>query len=73
VLDRERQVQHLIRRALNEGGELSAVIELRRHFPGIADNAMARICVRTIAGWGPVPTPKKGRTKSATPRMPLPR
>jgi hypothetical protein len=26
-----------IRRAYDEGGELSAVVELRRHFPGIAD------------------------------------
>jgi hypothetical protein len=26
-----------IRRALDEGGELSAVVELRRHYPGIID------------------------------------
>jgi hypothetical protein len=48
-----------IRRALDEGGELSAVIELRRQFPGITDNARARACVRLIAGWSPGPTPKK--------------
>jgi hypothetical protein len=35
-----------IRRAFDEGGELSAAIELRRHFPGIVDNANAQHCVR---------------------------
>jgi hypothetical protein len=34
---------------------LAAVAELRRHFPGIEDNAQARLCVRTIAGWQPQP------------------
>jgi hypothetical protein len=29
--------------------------ELRRLFPGIADNARARACARTIAGWQPLP------------------
>ena len=29
------------------------MIELRRHFPGITDNAKARECARTIAGWKP--------------------
>ena len=43
------------RTALQQGGELSAVIELRRHFPLITDNAEARRCVRTIAGWKPLP------------------
>ncbi len=40
-----------IRAAFHEEGELSAVIELRRRFPGITDHAQARACVRTIAGW----------------------
>ena len=40
-----------IRTAFHEEGELSAVIELRRRFPGIADHAEARACARTIAGW----------------------
>ena len=31
-----------IRRVFEEEGELSAMIELRRHFPGITDNAKAR-------------------------------
>ena len=42
-----------IRHAWHEGGELSAVVELRRRFPGITDNENARQCVRTIAGWTP--------------------
>ena len=42
-----------IRRVFEEEGELSAMIELRRHFPGITDNAKARECARTIAGWKP--------------------
>ena len=44
-----------IRAAYEQGGELSAAIELRRLFPGITDNAKARECARTIAGWTPVP------------------
>jgi hypothetical protein len=44
-----------IRRAYDEGGEWSAVVELRQHFPLIADPAQARLCVRTIAGWKPPP------------------
>jgi hypothetical protein len=49
-----------IRAAFDEGGELSAAIELRRRFPGITDNARARTCARTIIGWQPivVPPPK---------------
>jgi hypothetical protein len=37
----------------------SAAIELRRRFPGIIDNAKARACARTIAGWQP-PSPQPG-------------
>lgn len=40
-----------IRRAVDDGGELAGVVELRRHFPLITDNADARRCVRVIAGW----------------------
>jgi hypothetical protein len=40
-----------IRTAYEQGGELSAAVELRRLFPGITDNANARDCARTIAGW----------------------
>ena len=42
-----------IRRAFHEEGELSAVIEFRRQFPLITDNARGRECVRAIAGWRP--------------------
>ena len=41
-----------IRDAFHERGELSAVIELRRLFPGVTDHRQARECVRMIAGWG---------------------
>src|SRR5690349_19732770 len=44
-----------IRAAYEQGGELSAAIELRRLFPGITDTAKARECARTIAGWSPLP------------------
>jgi hypothetical protein len=44
-----------IRTAFDRGGELSAAVELRRLFPGITDNAEARECARTIAGWKPLP------------------
>jgi hypothetical protein len=42
-----------VRDALERGGELSAVAELRRGFPLITDNADARRCVRAIASWNP--------------------
>ena len=45
-----------IRDVFDQEGELSAAIELRRRFPGITDNAKARACARTIAGWKPPPT-----------------
>ena len=44
-----------IRDVFHQEGELSAAIELRRRFPGITDNAKARACARTIAGWTPRP------------------
>jgi hypothetical protein len=40
-----------IRAIYEQDGELSAAIELRRRFPGITDNAKARACARSIAGW----------------------
>jgi hypothetical protein len=60
-----------IRQAFEESGELSAVVELRRHFPGISDNENARLCVRAIASWKPLsPLPPKRirtcRTRSST-------
>jgi hypothetical protein len=44
-----------IRAVFLQHGEFAAAIELRRHFPGITDNAQARECARTIAGWQPLP------------------
>ena len=46
-----------IRAVFDQEGELSAAIELRRRFPGITDNAKARACARTIAGWKAPPVP----------------
>lgn len=57
-----------IRAAFDQAGELSAAVELRRRFPGITDNAQARLCVRSILGWrspaaAPCPaTPLQPRT-----------
>ena len=51
-----------IRRAWEDGGELAGVVELRRHFPLITDNAQARRCVRTIVGWTPRPAPDQERS-----------
>jgi hypothetical protein len=65
-----------IRTAYEQEGELSAAIELRRRFPGITDNAEARACARTIAGWKPLPaaacqiTPLRLRTSRAPPTKP---
>jgi hypothetical protein len=67
----DEQTAEAIRKAYFESGELSAVVELRRHFPGIVDNENARLCVRTIASWQPsLPQPPKKpracRTRSST-------
>src|SRR3954452_3082925 len=40
-----------IRRAYEDRGELTVIVEFKRHFPLIADHAKARECVRIIAGW----------------------
>jgi hypothetical protein len=44
-----------IRAVYEQRGEFAAAVELRRRFPGITDNAQARECARTIAGWKPRP------------------
>ena len=56
-----------IRAVFNEEGELSAVIELRRRFPGVTDNAKARTCARSIAGWTPLPA-RFARDRAASPQ-----
>ncbi len=48
-----------IRRAYEEGGELSGIAELRRYFPLVQDNDKAQMCVRMIARWKPIQAPGK--------------
>jgi hypothetical protein len=45
------EIAAAVHAAYEQDGELSAAIELRRHFPGIVDNARARDCAQAIAGW----------------------
>jgi hypothetical protein len=55
-----------IRAVYQQRGEFAAAVELRRLFPGITDNAQARECARTIAGWKPLPLkelPKRPRLR----------
>lgn len=56
----DEPIAEAIRLAWEDGGELSAVVELRRHYPLITDTAQARLCVRTIVGWTPRPAPEPG-------------
>jgi len=51
-----------IRRAWQEGGELSGMVEFKRHFPLISDNARARLCMRAILSWAPQ-SPGEQRTR----------
>ena len=44
-----------IREIYERDGELPAAAELRRRFPGITDNAIAKNHARWIAGWAPTP------------------
>jgi hypothetical protein len=48
-----------IRAVYEQRGEFAAAVELRRLFPGITDNAEARECARTIAGWKPLQPVKR--------------
>jgi hypothetical protein len=59
-----------IRHAFEESGELAAVAELRRYFPAITDPMQARLCVRTIAGWRPIPTPDQSALPRRTRKSP---
>ena len=61
-----------IRDVFNEHGELSAIVEFRRHFPLIGDNDRARQCVQIIASWEPLPggvKRRKGRAKPVESRL----
>jgi hypothetical protein len=46
------------RAAFHQGG-LAAAVELCRRFPDTTDNAQARACERTIAGWTPLNLPPR--------------
>jgi hypothetical protein len=60
-----------IRTAFDQGGEFAAAVELRRLFPGVTDNAQARECARTIAGWTPLPVePVRHRRREPLKRSP---
>ena len=48
-----------IRAAYEQSGELSAAVELRRRFPGIASTAQAREWARIIASWQPLPDARR--------------
>jgi hypothetical protein len=52
-----------IRAVFDQEGELSAAIELRRLFPGVTDDAKARLHARTIAGRMPLPAPVRPVTQ----------
>jgi hypothetical protein len=54
-----------IRAAYEQRGEFAAAVELRRLFPAVIDTAQARECARAIAGWQPLPVPRR-------PTKPLP-
>jgi hypothetical protein len=54
----DEQTADAIRRAYQSGGELAGAVELRRHFPLIADGENARRCVEAIVGWKPLPARK---------------
>ena len=59
-----------IRAAWAEGGEEAATAELRRHFPGIADNATARLAARAIASWGSLAAEAPAPVKALRPKRP---
>jgi hypothetical protein len=62
-----------IRCAYKQDGELSAEIELRRHFPAVVDNVQARACARAIAGWTSLPLPQiKARRRGFAPDWGMP-
>ena len=64
-----------IRAVYEQRGEFSAAVELRRLFPGVTDNAQARECARTIAGWKPLPKLplRRLRPEGSDHRRPIPR
>jgi hypothetical protein len=59
-----------IRAVYEQRGEFSAAVELRRLFPAITDNAQARACARTIAGWKPLRPVTRLRPRRRAPPTP---
>jgi hypothetical protein len=59
-----------IRDVFDRDGELFAAVELRRRFPLIDDNAIARQWARTIAGWKPLPVMPKSKLRTNRSRSP---
>jgi hypothetical protein len=58
-----------IRQVYEANGELSAAVELRRHFPGITNNETARRCRRDTSGNG-ITTSQEGWARFI--RRPIP-
>ena len=52
-----------IRRAYEDDGELAGVVELRRHYPLLADSTYPRLCVRATASWRSVQPKENGRPR----------
>jgi hypothetical protein len=48
-----------IQAAFERGGEMSAMVEVRRIFPGIPHNAESRRIALIIAGWEAIPTNRR--------------
>jgi hypothetical protein len=69
----DERTAEAIRRAYEDGGELAGAVELRRHFPLIADNSHARLCVRAIAGWKALPDPNLGTSRTGPAARPAAR
>src|SRR5690349_18711724 len=68
----EPTAEAIRRRAYEEGGELSDIVEFKRHFPLISDHEKARECARIIAGWKPPPAaPPKPIRGRRTRRRPI--
>jgi hypothetical protein len=62
-----------IRAAFEQQGELSAAVEVRRLFPGVADMTEARECARAIAAWKPLPVKPAGALGRRVPIRPCPK
>ena len=57
-----------IQDAFSRGGEVSAVVELRRLFPLLANSEHTRSCVRSILAWRPArPRPEQATERPAEP------